>query len=50
MVLLTQELRWGQKMDKHIDKSQFEFVEVDEKIFDTKFEGKPRSFMKDAMS
>ena len=37
-------------MDKHIDKSQFEFVEVDEKIFDTKFEGKPRSFMKDAMS
>lgn len=50
MVLSTQELRWGQKMDKHIDKSQFEFVEVDEKIFDTKFEGKPRSFMKDAMS
>ena len=51
MVLLTQESRWGQKMDnKHIDKSQFEFVEVDEKIFDTKFEGKPQSFLKDAMS
>jgi ABC-type dipeptide/oligopeptide/nickel transport system permease subunit len=51
MVLLTQESRWGQKMDnKHLDKSQFEFVEIDEKIFDTKFEGKPRSFLKDAMS
>ena len=37
-------------MDKHIDKSKFEFVEVDEKIFDTKFEGKPRSFLRDAMS
>ncbi|MDY0295085.1 MAG: ABC transporter permease [Acholeplasmataceae bacterium] len=36
--------------NKHLDKSQFEFVEIDEKIFDTKFEGKPRSFLKDAMS
>lgn len=33
-----------------IDKSKFEFVKVDEKIFDTKFEGKPRSFLQDAMS
>lgn len=37
-------------MDKHIDKSKFEFVEIDQKIFDTKFEGKPRSFLRDAMS
>jgi ABC-type dipeptide/oligopeptide/nickel transport system permease subunit len=37
-------------MDKHIDKSKFDFVEIDEKIFDTKFEGKPRSFLRDAMS
>ena len=36
-------------MDKKIDKSQFEFAQVDEKIFDTKFEGKPRSFLSDAM-
>lgn len=34
---------------KHIDKSKFEFVEIDEKVFDTKFEGKPQSFLRDAM-
>jgi oligopeptide transport system permease protein len=32
-----------------IDKNKFEFTSVDEKIFDAKFEGKPRSFLKDAM-
>lgn len=37
-------------MHKDIDKSKFEFVNVDHKIFDTKFEGKPRSFLSDAMS
>lgn len=36
-------------MDKHIDKSKFEYVKVDQKIFDKKFEGKPRSFLSDAM-
>ena len=36
-------------MDKKIDKKQFEFVSIDEKIFDTKFEGKPRSFLSDAL-
>lgn len=36
-------------MDKHIEKSQFQFVDINEKIFDAKFEGKPRSFFRDAM-
>ncbi len=35
--------------NKHIDKNKFEYVKVDQKIFDTKFEGKPRSFLSDAM-
>lgn len=34
---------------KHIDKSKFEFVDVNERIFDVKFEGKPRSFLSDAL-
>ncbi|MFA6801754.1 MAG: ABC transporter permease [Acholeplasmataceae bacterium] len=38
-------------MDKfEITKEQFEFVELDHKIFDNKFEGKPQSFLQDAMS
>ncbi|VEU83168.1 ABC transporter permease [Acholeplasma hippikon] len=36
-------------MDKRIDQSKFQFVDINEKIFDAKFEGKPRSFLKDAM-
>ncbi|HHT38870.1 MAG: ABC transporter permease [Acholeplasmataceae bacterium] len=36
-------------MSNKIDKSKFEFVSLDEKIFDAKFEGKPRSFLQDAM-
>ncbi len=36
-------------MAKHIDKSKFKYVKVDQKIFDTKFEGKPRSFLSDAL-
>lgn len=35
--------------NKQIDKKLFKFVKVDEKIFDTKFEGKPRSFLADAL-
>lgn len=36
-------------MHNNIDKTKFEFTSIDEKIFDSKFEGKPRSFLKDAM-
>lgn len=36
-------------MDRKIDKSQFEFVDINEKIFDAKFDSKPRSFLQDAM-
>ncbi len=36
-------------MYNKIEKQKFEFVNVDEKIFDAKFEGKPRTFLKDAM-
>lgn len=35
--------------NKHIDQSQFKFVDINERIFDTKFEGKPRSFLSDAL-
>lgn len=35
--------------NKNIDQEMFEFVELDHKIFDTKFEGKPRSFLQDAL-
>ncbi len=37
-------------MDNYKDKDKFEFVELDHKIFDTKFEGKPQSFLRDALS
>lgn len=36
-------------MYNKIDKEKFDFVNVDERIFDAKFEGKPRTFLKDAM-
>lgn len=34
---------------KHIDQSEFKFVQKDEKLFDTKFETKPIGYFKDAM-
>ncbi|MDR2828104.1 MAG: ABC transporter permease [Acholeplasmatales bacterium] len=34
---------------KHIDKDKFELVSLNEKIFDVKFNGKPRSFLQDAL-
>jgi ABC-type dipeptide/oligopeptide/nickel transport system permease subunit len=38
-------------MDKFdVKKEQFDFVELDHKIFDNKFEGKPQSFLQDALS
>ena len=33
---------------EHIDKDQFEFVQIDHKIFDSKFETKPVGYWKDA--
>ncbi len=34
---------------KHIDQSEFQFVQKDEKLFDKKFETKPIGYFKDAM-
>ena len=46
MELLTQELEWGQdnmsenKQDFNLNKEDFQFVKMNEKIFDKKFETK----------
>lgn len=57
MALLTQELEWGQKNNmntnnfdnSNLKKEDFEFVQVDKRIHDTKFETKPTTFAKDAV-
>lgn len=43
----TKEIR--KDKEKNIDKKDFEFVQLNEKIFDEKFEGEPIGFFKDAM-
>ena len=52
MVSLTQELEWGQdNMNENmkIDKKDFEFVQMNEKIFDKKFETKAIGYFGDAL-
>ena len=37
------------RKEEHIEKSQFEFVQAEEKIYDKKFQTKPIGYFKDAM-
>ena len=55
MELLTQELEWGQdnmsknKQDFNLNKEDFQFVQMNEKIFDKKFETKAVGYFGDAL-
>ncbi len=58
MALLIQELEWGLKNNmnnnsinndnSNLKKEDFEFIQIDKRIHDTKFETKPTTFAKDA--